>query len=582
MPWNLGLVWDPISCLAPFSVTNPTGVNAWRHAIWDGTRYIVLDADWLGVSTNRGKDWTFEPISGITNPHCVASNGSRIVTCEVGGTEEIFTSDNGGASWTSRATLSGFTFPDIFNIGEIMSIVSDGSGFVLCGRSSSESGNNVYYSVNGTTWIGVHVGPLSSNVYFSAVKHMNGAYYMAGTELGTLLLSKSVTGGATWVTLTPPPAAAVVDWPFLWTLNGQLIMKTREVSDLEPMRLWTSSDEGANWTEITTGIYDIVLLDWTGSEWVAVTDDGYVMRGATLSSLSTSPTVGDSLILAASNTNFIIESINSPTGSIRVIDPDCDNPVPYIWYNLFQHTVGDDLPNSAISGDDIWDLLVWGPGPPLDQYISWDRPFPSSVPYTGRRPYYPEDYGGVGFSTGVPISVVWVTTGDLFDDSAFALPYVGTDANISDTPGEFSFVESVLWAEEDWLSLQFQLSNSQNTYDRELFVDINRSYLSVGRNVFSITLYPNGTSADNYVCINEYNSIDNPEILDFVVTSSVGIASSDFMQGPFPAEESYVKLEIGVYTTLQHDVSTAFVRKAITLDDIDFWMNVDLANHPGF
>jgi hypothetical protein len=583
VPWNLGLVWDPITCLAPFNFTNPTGVSGWRHAIWDGTRYIVLDGDWLGVSTNRGQDWTFEAVSGaISSPRCIASNGNRIVTCGTSGTEEIFTSDNGGASWTSRATLASFNFPDVFNIGEVMSIVSDGSGFVLCGRSSVASGDNVFYSTDGASWTGVHVGPVSTNVSFSAVRYANGAYYMAGEDGGTLLLRKSVTGGSTWTTLTPPSVASVVHFPFLWALNGQLIMKTREVGDLEPMRLWTSSNEGASWTEITTGLYDIVLLDWTGSEWIAVTDLGSVLIGPTLSSLSRYGTAGDSLMLAVSNTNFIIETITSPTGSIRVIDLDCDDPfgVPFVWYNLYQHTIGDYISNIAIAGDDIWDIPGDSPFDPTQDWYenSWEF-FPPFLPQFTRRPRYNTDFGGIGWSDGTPVSIVWVLTSDL----SFGAPsqYMSTSsaAYASGAPENGVIIDSEFWFEDETADINLELYNYGGYY-HNVYVTLNRAYLSEGRNVITYTFYPDQTTNFWYVCVNDYNSIGTPDIIDTVWEEDGDGVAADLDTGPWPVDYSLTQVVLGAYD--QPDMSVALVRKAITQGDIDFWTTVDLAAHPGF
>jgi hypothetical protein len=606
MPWNLGLVWDPITCLAPFSVTNLTGVTGWTHAIWDGTRYIVFDDTGVGVSYDHGVTWNFTSTPGFintSNAECIASNGSRLVTCGRLFTEEIFTSDDDGVSWTSRATLTDFEFPDVFNAREILNITSDGNGFVLCGRSVTASSANVYYSPDGISWSGTYVGPVSVGTNLSAVRHMNNAYYMAGVNLGSLILRKSVTGGSTWTTLTPPPSL-VVQFPFLWAVNGQLIMKTREVSDLEPMRLWTSSNEGASWTEITTGLYDVIHLDWVDDTWIVVTDLGTVFTGPTLDSLIVYPTLGEPNILAASNTNFILDVVASPTGSIRVIDLDCDGEygIPFIFYNVQEMDAGLTFTNDGTAGG-IFDVVRLST-PPSFRWIFLNENRPVNFPDNTGGPYpqYQEDFGGTDWLSNNPLSVIFAF--DMPDDPSRQI-YTYTEHYVYGENWDGFLMYAELSVEEDWLYFNLNLWDSvfpgNVTNESSIYCegDWFTSLIVPGRNVIGITVWP--VSGTNYVLFNSTHSesfptdpppspytfifnqtVQDPELAPVIATGNGYHGTAEY---PAPYSESNIDIEDFVDSTrvkVEGLKAVAFTRTAITADDIDFWANVDLSTLPTF
>lgn len=330
MAWSLGLVQLGIQCLAPFTVPFPAADITWLNSTYDGSRFVIMGSalgttTWTGTSTD-GSSWNWESEVITSIGGVLASNGSRILTATSAGTQTFMTSDDNGNTWDSRIMPFSFSHDPLFN-GPAMYMASNGSGFINVGRGTITA-SNVYHSINGTTWAGLHV-VAGVNVSFTAAGYMNGAYYIAGVRSGVLYLRKSTNGGSVWTTVpAPTPALSVSQFPFMWTLNNKLVLMTRQVDDFIPVRLWSSTNDGSSWTEHTLpfGLNQIVRLGWDGSRWIAASNTEKIYVGSTLDNLLLFSSVYTALpgLFAVSTDpgNFIAE-INGPD-EFWVIDLDCD------------------------------------------------------------------------------------------------------------------------------------------------------------------------------------------------------------------------------------------------------------------
>lgn len=270
MPWNVGLVVQRLANLCTYQAQTfaPGSVGAsWDNIVYAGGEYIIVSSgDVIGYSSN-GISWTFNATSDVRDP--IASNGSRYVTLTTTGSEIIRSSDDKGLTWTNRFTVStGWQVPDLFNLnGPVFSVVSNGTGFVVVGGTTggNTTNPNVFYSSDGASWTGVHVG-VGTAPLFHSVRAIGSNYYMSGTLAGNNLLHKSTDGGATWTSLPVPVTTAWLP-PVVYVANGTLVYVTRETSDTTPNRIWSTTNDGTSWTEHTvpTGLRDVLYLDSDGS-----------------------------------------------------------------------------------------------------------------------------------------------------------------------------------------------------------------------------------------------------------------------------------------------------------------------------
>ena len=346
MPWNLGIVAQRIAdtCVSFFQTLRPSVIAtsaSWDNLVNSGGEYIILnEGGAIGHSTD-GMSWTFNTSASVGVP--IASNGSRYVTSTRSGSEIIRSSDDFGATWTNRQTIStGFQLNSLFNLnGPVFSLVSNGSGFVLVGATTAgnTTNPNIFYSSDGATWTGVHVG-VGTAPSFATVRAIGTAYYMSGTLSGNNLLYKSTTGGASWSSLSVPLGPAW-DFPFLYAGDGTLVMVTRSTSDTTPNRIWSTTTDGSSWTEHTvpTSLRDVLYMEFDGVRWImTLITTGGLTKTAYAFSLDGPWTFlgvsGDqyntNYLMATSTTytNFVTTEFEAPTSdpdhlSIWQTDLDC-------------------------------------------------------------------------------------------------------------------------------------------------------------------------------------------------------------------------------------------------------------------
>jgi hypothetical protein len=275
MPWNIGLIVERVGILCTYlaQTLRPPEISSaqsWDNLVNAGGEYIILNEGGAIGHSADGITWSFTSSASVGVP--IASNGLRYVTSTRSGSEIIRSSDDFGATWTNRLTIStGFQIVSLFNLnGPVFALVSNGSGFVLVGGTTggNTTNPNVFYSTDGATWTGVHVGTGTAPT-FSSVRALGGDYYMSGTLSGNNLFYKSVDDGASWTSL-PVPLGPAWMFPVLYVGDGRVVMSTRSTSDTTPNRLWSTINDGSTWTEHTvpSGLRDILYMGHDGVRWV--------------------------------------------------------------------------------------------------------------------------------------------------------------------------------------------------------------------------------------------------------------------------------------------------------------------------
>ena len=189
---------------------------------------------WVYTSNNGGATWTIRyPIATSQFWRAAASDadGTNLIVCAWSG--RLYTSSNGGASWTERQ-------PAGAKDQRWQTVASDADGSNLIAGASS--GRLWISSNSGDTWAETQPAGNVGGDWRGASSNSDGSTLLVGNYNGRLYLTTN--GGTGWTELTPAGAA---------DKNWQGTACDEDGSNLivgvEGGRVYTSSNSGSSWTE---------------------------------------------------------------------------------------------------------------------------------------------------------------------------------------------------------------------------------------------------------------------------------------------------------------------------------------------
>jgi len=214
------------------------------------------------TSTNGGVTWTDQTPSGPAHGQAwfgVASDstGTNLVAVTPGlgalGPGAIWTSTNGGVTWTNQTT--GITA--MVHVGW-NSVASDATGTKLV---AATNGGDIWTSTNaGVTWTDqtssgpahARQGYVGGQGWASVASDSTGDHLVAVVNTGDIWTSTNA--GVTWTDQTPSGPASNQDWFSVASdSTGTKLIAVDGLVTGYNGDIWTSSNAGVTWTDQTTG-----------------------------------------------------------------------------------------------------------------------------------------------------------------------------------------------------------------------------------------------------------------------------------------------------------------------------------------
>ncbi len=246
----------------------------------DGTKLVGVDADLYGhglvfISSDRGQTWatsTIPQITGQWSGAAVSASGTTMLVTANSGSNFVYESDDGGASWAPQAGTGSFNWSDAaVSADGTKRFAAPANGYIyvstttgmwtpLTGSGSrqwarlrvSADGSKVY-AIDGqynTMYVSLNSGNTWTQKTLPSVQY---AYGLALSADGMKLvlssygddLYTSVDGGTTWTDQTALGAHG-------WGAVDSSADGSRIVATADGEYVYTSIDGGANWLEETT------------------------------------------------------------------------------------------------------------------------------------------------------------------------------------------------------------------------------------------------------------------------------------------------------------------------------------------
>ncbi|MFM6940750.1 MAG: WD40/YVTN/BNR-like repeat-containing protein [Candidatus Planktophila sp.] len=198
-----GNVWTSSDAGATWTARTGAGTRSWNSVAMSGSgSKIIAAADnaYLQISTDSGATWTAQTSAGQRNWAAVSmsSDGSKLVALTSGGANSVWTSADGGTTWTQRTNPAG---PPSWRLV----------------RSSGDGANVVASSYGGYVWVSNDYGvtwssatSIGSTNWKAVDVSKDGSTMVAGvgwTASGLLYISTD--SGATWRSVAGSPTK---DW----------------------------------------------------------------------------------------------------------------------------------------------------------------------------------------------------------------------------------------------------------------------------------------------------------------------------------------------------------------------------------
>jgi|GEM_PF-3583333 len=308
---NYGLTWQNVTENADPGIRNywvsvdvsndgQTMIAASEHSVASsevngndpGKFFISHDSGdtWENISPDTTEDWVSVAISG---------DASKIVAVANDDTQNVYVSDNSGATWQTSPINE-----DLWH-WESISISDDGDKVLIGGENNSNAGALVEISADGgDTWSNISPSPTDySFILRTAMSASGDKIVIANQGYNTDYydaIHESNDDGANWNDITPVDAE-INAWSAI-ALSGD---SSKLVVSDESNKMYISSDAGANWTEEAPGQAYEDSNSWRS---VDLSDDG-------------------SFAIAASSTSAYVTKYTPPNPTVTFDDAETGNTV---------------------------------------------------------------------------------------------------------------------------------------------------------------------------------------------------------------------------------------------------------------
>ncbi|GJQ28605.1 MAG: hypothetical protein HBSAPP03_04890 [Phycisphaerae bacterium] len=253
-------------------------------------------------------------------PELAAAKGHPQAAGPVG----VFTSDDGGATWTHRtAGLPALSVTDLANTPSTPGVV-----YAAVSHIFGHADNGVYKSVDaGLTWSKLAGGLPTTGIGRTALavspSNPNRVYALiaaacdaSGGGASTLGAYRSNDAGATWTSISPGSVHAT----YGWYLNVAGVHPTNsDVYIVGGLNLRRSTNAGGSYSTITPPHVDLHAVAWDAAGRLLVGDDGGVHRSTDLGATWTPLNVGLGAV------QFYAGLSTHPTNPLAVLGGTQDN-----------------------------------------------------------------------------------------------------------------------------------------------------------------------------------------------------------------------------------------------------------------
>lgn len=220
---------------APVDCTNQLQGRSANGMASNGTTVVAVANDGYIVSSTDGQEWVKRESGTIHHLNAVTWDGSQFVA--VGNAEKVLTSPD-GITWALRNDKVGFTATSVNK----SAVGANGVALVLSGGTVRSYGRT---ADNGDTWQELLIPAEFGLINPSTFPLWDGSAFYLCTTLGFVLRSAD---GISWVKRGEVPFISGQAYRF-FQVGASLLVVTSNGSS------FTSSDNGANWTERTTPLY---------------------------------------------------------------------------------------------------------------------------------------------------------------------------------------------------------------------------------------------------------------------------------------------------------------------------------------
>lgn len=226
------------------------------------SRFVAVGDDGLGWWSPDGKSWTASDPGGTDALRGIAYGGDRFVT--VG--------SNGAAFWSEDGKAGNWTDSGPVTAERLRAIAYGNSTFITVGNAVTLSGvGEVWWSPDGVSWTASTTLPAAEEDLYS-VAFGNNIFIAAGNSaVGNTLVWRSADNGVTWSSASLSGTTEFCVRGI--TYNGTDRFVAVGFQDLTPdiAKVWTSVDDGLNWTEITpAGLGALYAVAYGSGNFVAV------------------------------------------------------------------------------------------------------------------------------------------------------------------------------------------------------------------------------------------------------------------------------------------------------------------------
>jgi hypothetical protein len=281
-----GITWTPRAAAAQY---------LWSSVTYGNGRFVAVAQ--VGANNNNvmtstdGITWTLGSLTSTTWYSVTYGNGRFVAVATSGA---VVTSDDDGATWTSRNT------PSAISLHSWTSVTYGNGLFVAVAQSGSGTGNRAMWSADGINWT---TGSTPSENQWRGITYGNGLFVAVSTN-GTGNRVMTSPDGITWTSRT---SATDNDWNSITYGDGLFVAVGNYIINGNSSTRVMTSPNGINWTAQTSAATNNwQAVTYANGNFVAVSNSGSSNRVMTsgIFYVANAPVITSATLGTTSTINF--------------------------------------------------------------------------------------------------------------------------------------------------------------------------------------------------------------------------------------------------------------------------------------